>query len=66
MAPIRIRQTVMNFISTAVKFTEKVFLRMDARSKAISRGTYCIDITVTDSGLGIVPELIPQPFQPFS
>ncbi|MBO1109969.1 hypothetical protein J2R62_17625, partial [Plesiomonas shigelloides] len=56
----------MNFISTAVKFTEKVFLRMDARSKAISRGTYCIDITVTDSGLGIVPELIPQPFQPFS
>ncbi|PVU65854.1 hybrid sensor histidine kinase/response regulator [Plesiomonas shigelloides] len=64
--PIRIRQIVMNLLSNAVKFTEKGFIRMDVRSKAISGGNYRIDIAVTDSGIGIAPDVIPKLFQRFS
>lgn len=64
--PIRIRQIVMNLLSNAIKFTEKGFIRMDVHSKPIGAGSHRIDIAVTDSGIGIAPDVIPKLFQRFS
>jgi PAS domain S-box-containing protein len=59
--PDRLRQIVWNLLSNAVKFTPKggqVQLRLE-------RVNSSVEITVSDTGIGIAPEFIPHMFERF-
>jgi signal transduction histidine kinase len=61
-SPIRLQQIVWNFLSNAVKFTGKggrVSIQLDRRDQ----DAYII---VSDTGVGIDPNFLPQVFKPFS
>ncbi len=62
----RIRQIVLNLLSNAVKFTEQggVSLRI-ARSETGQDGTL-FSISVSDTGIGIAPDLLPTMFNRFT
>lgn len=59
----RIRQVLVNLLSNAVKFTPdggEVCLEV-----AINRDAKIVEMSVTDTGIGIAPENIDQLFKPF-
>jgi signal transduction histidine kinase/CheY-like chemotaxis protein len=63
---LRLRQVVMNLLSNALKFTPRggrVLLRvLVARESATDQG---LELTVDDTGLGILPERLERLFQPY-
>jgi len=62
--PRRIRQILINLISNAIKFTEKGGIKIKVQiSPDDSRQ---LEISVTDSGIGIAHDKIPLLFQKFS
>ncbi|MDB6142591.1 MAG: sensory box histidine kinase/response regulator [Pseudomonas sp.] len=63
--PLRLRQVLHNLLSNALKFTceGSVLISVDASDSSL-RPT--LQISVTDSGIGIDPEQQSQLFQPFS
>ena len=58
----RFEQILLNLLSNAVKFTERGEITLNAR--LIAGRSVCVD--VSDTGIGIKPESLPQLFQPFS
>ena len=64
----RVRQILLNLMTNAVKFTDQGSVTVHAAwmpaSKTGSQGL--LEISVTDTGIGIPPEKIPQLFQIFS
>jgi two-component system, sensor histidine kinase and response regulator len=68
--PLRIRQVLLNFLSNAVKFSERGQILVSGASEthptsAASSGPR-VRISVHDSGIGIGPEAMERLFQPFS
>ncbi len=59
--PVRVRQILGNFITNAVKFTDRGSVRIEAGP--CPRG---IRLAVVDSGGGVGPDVQAQLFQPFS
>ena len=62
---LRISQVIINFLSNAVKFTEKGEIRVTLRQMALAGGTADIMIRVHDTGIGMSPEFINRIFRPF-
>ncbi len=62
---LRIIQVIINFLSNAVKFTEKGEIRVTLRQMALAGGTADIMIRVRDTGIGMSPEFINRIFRPF-
>ena len=62
---LRISQVIINFLSNAVKFTEKGEIRVTLRQMALAGGTADIMIRVRDTGIGMSPEFINRIFRPF-
>ncbi len=60
--PVRVRQILSNFITNALKFTERGEVRIDVG--ATEHGT--LRLAVTDTGPGITAELQARLFTPFS
>ena len=60
--PVRVRQIVTNFVTNAIKFTERGSVRIEA---AAERGDV-LRIAVTDTGAGIDPATQLQLFKPFT
>ena len=60
--PMRVRQILSNFITNALKFTERGQVRIEASCKAPG----CVRLAVVDSGPGIGPAVQARLFQPFS
>ncbi len=54
------KQVVLNLLSNAVTFTDSGSVAVTARVD-----TGALVLTVTDSGLGIAPEIMPRLFEPF-
>jgi len=61
----RLGQAVTNLVSNAVKFTHrgKVTVTVNATPR---EGATSVRVEVTDSGIGIEPEILPRLFEPFT
>ena len=57
----RMRQILFNLLSNAVKFTPDA----GRVSVVASAGAEGVTITVSDTGIGMAPDQIPQAFEPF-
>ena len=62
----RIRQILTNLVGNALKFTRKGHVYIDVASVAGTEAEATIHFTVTDTGIGISKEELPQLFQKFS
>lgn len=63
---LRIKQVISNFLSNAIRFTERgsVDIRLDGAAARGSAQALCLSIT--DTGIGIPAEAIGKLFRPFS
>jgi signal transduction histidine kinase len=61
----KIRQTLLNLLSNASKFTTAGTIRL-AVSSPLENGTPCVRFAITDSGIGMSPDQIERLFQPFT
>ncbi|MGB9776395.1 MAG: GAF domain-containing protein [Anaerolineae bacterium] len=57
----RVRQILLNLVSNAAKFTDRGFIRVEAKVE----GDHVV-ISVSDSGIGIPPEKLPRIFEAFT
>lgn len=67
--PVRVRQVVLNLVNNAVKFTAKGNVTVRAEWKPAATRTDAqgeLMIQVTDTGVGIAPEKIPNLFSAFA
>ena len=61
----RLRQVLLNLLSNAIKFTEQGQVALQVHT-AGSAELPTLSFSITDTGLGIQPERIPELFQPFA
>jgi PAS domain S-box-containing protein len=62
----RLRQILLNLLTNAIKFTEKGAIMIHARSETSADGRERIRFSVTDTGIGIAPDLQHRLFKKFS
>jgi len=62
----RIGQIVANYLGNAIKFTESGNVSVHLSGQPKGDGTCRLRVSVTDSGIGIAPDIIPRLFQKFS
>ncbi|MBP0595291.1 response regulator [Paraburkholderia sp. LEh10] len=64
--PARLQQIIINLVSNGIKFTESGHI--EVKTDAAARGDDSIEVVidVTDTGIGIAPDVIPRLFRPFS
>ena len=65
--PVRLRQVLSNLLGNAVKFTEggQITLRVRRLDPRPGDGRIWLRIRVSDTGVGIAPDVLPRLFQPF-
>ncbi|MET4074767.1 PAS domain S-box protein [Hymenobacter sp. UYCo722] len=70
--PHRLRQVLLNLVSNAIKFTETGQVRLSCHlvagptSTTEPAGTVWLRFTVSDTGVGMAPEVMDQVFEPFA
>ena len=64
--PMRLRQVVVNLVSNAIKFTEKGEVLVRVREVEHNETRIVLEITVTDTGIGIPPEQLARVFERFT
>ena len=64
--PLRIRQVLINLISNAVKFTEHGSVVVRTRMAMENANKASVEISVTDTGIGMEPSTIEKIFDPFT
>jgi PAS domain S-box-containing protein len=62
--PRRVEQIFLNLLSNAVKFTERGSVKLHV-ARGERGGAPCVEVAITDTGIGIRPEGLAQLFQPF-
>jgi len=61
----RLIQAFLNLASNAVKFTERGSVELSIDCERVEDGAAVLRFTVADTGIGIVPEVLPELFQSF-
>ncbi|TKB66570.1 MAG: response regulator [Nitrospira sp.] len=64
--PGRLRQILTNFVGNAIKFTEKGDVTVQAFLEKDLNDAVIVRFEITDSGIGIPPEVQARLFQPFT
>jgi signal transduction histidine kinase/ActR/RegA family two-component response regulator len=65
--PTRIRQIMLNLLSNALKFTEAGEVRLALRAlDGAPAGRGCVEIAVSDTGIGMTPDQVARLFTAFS
>ena len=62
----RLRQVIMNFMSNAVKFTEKGSVHLSVTTHDVSGANAVMEFSVQDSGIGIDEQQQKNIFEPFA
>jgi CheY-like chemotaxis protein len=62
----RLNQVLSNYLSNALKFTDRGGIKIHAEARAVGDGLFEVSVAVTDSGVGIAPEVQARLFQKFS
>jgi len=63
---LRVKQILLNLISNAVKFTEQGAVIVEAALLEQFNDHVIVQITVSDTGIGILPEALGKIFDPFT
>ncbi|MEI6777823.1 MAG: ATP-binding protein [Chloroflexales bacterium] len=63
--PLRVRQSLINLLGNAAKFTEAGTIHLTVTQEQIN-GTDWISFVIADSGIGISPDQMAKLFKPFS
>jgi len=63
---VRLRQILANFVSNALKFTERGSIRIGVRALESNAADERVEISVIDTGIGISEEAQKHLFQPFT
>ncbi len=61
----RLRQALVNLLHNACKFTEAGSVRLTV-SRELSADAECIVFKISDTGIGMAPEVVRELFQPFT
>ena len=64
--PVRVRQVLNNLLDNALKFTLEGSVTLSVHGEQTSRGTLLTEFAVTDTGIGIEPELLQVIFDSFA
>ena len=64
--PLRISQLLMNLLSNAEKFTASGELRVDMQGHPLEDGRFDLEISVSDTGIGMTPDQMGSLFRPFT
>ncbi|MDE2188685.1 MAG: hypothetical protein KGJ35_03080 [Patescibacteria group bacterium] len=64
--PDKMKQVIGNIIDNSVKYTPKGFVHVTLERVHETDGSIPVKFTVSDSGIGIAPEVMPKLFQKFS
>lgn len=64
--PVRIQQILMNFVGNALKFTKKGGVTVEVSIDNANNNCHSVTFSVTDTGIGIDPELHNNLFSRFS
>ena len=62
---LRLNQVVINFLSNAMKFTDKGYIAVTFRQMLLQGGKLDLMIRVKDTGIGMKPEFLDKIFRPF-
>ncbi len=62
----RLRQILFNLLGNAIKFTERGCVRVTGRSTHLQDGRARVTLTVSDTGVGIAPHVLPRLFTEFT
>ena len=62
----RLRQVLSNLVSNALKFTDKGRVVIGLKVTALEGTMRALELTVSDTGIGIPPEVHEQIFEPFA
>ena len=63
--PTRLQQALLNYVSNAIKFTERGAVTLRAISQQENDDSVLVRFEVEDSGIGIAPETLPRLFGAF-
>ncbi len=61
----RLRQALVNLLSNACKFTENGVIRLSVFREALTSGDWIV-FKVSDTGIGMTPDIVRELFQPFT
>ncbi len=62
----RIQQILLNLVANAVKFTREGSVTVRAAAPIVEPGRVAVELSVTDTGIGIEPDLLVRMFDPFA
>lgn len=63
--PVRLRQILDNLLSNAVKFTARGEIVLAAQHRLLAGGAIELGVSVSDSGVGMAPEMLARLFRRF-
>jgi PAS domain S-box-containing protein len=63
--PARIQQIGVNLLSNALKFTQQGVIRLRLSGSEVQNGAMSLELMVSDSGKGILPQNLERVFSPF-
>ena len=64
--PLRLRQILMNLVGNAIKFTETGGVTVEVEYKKSASFLWNIEVSVIDTGIGILPEKVESIFNKFT
>jgi signal transduction histidine kinase/HPt (histidine-containing phosphotransfer) domain-containing protein/ActR/RegA family two-component response regulator len=63
---LRLRQILVNLLSNAIKFTSSGSVDLSVHSAVAEEGGVTLQLSVSDTGIGMEPEVLARLFEPFT